>query len=63
MQAERFSGAFVMPAIYREPLCPLKVMLLLCAGHGTRLKGKSTISNYGSQGKSQAQPGQTHLEK
>ena len=28
----------------------------LCAGHGTRLKGEPTISNYGSQGKSQAQP-------
>jgi len=31
-------------------------MPLLCAGHGTRLKGEPTISNYGSQGKSQAQP-------
>ena len=29
---------------------------MLCAGHGTRLKGEPTISNYGSQGKSQAQP-------
>jgi hypothetical protein len=28
----------------------------LCAGHGTRLKGEPIISNYGSQGKSQAQP-------
>ena len=28
----------------------------LCAGHGTRLKGEPTFSNYGSQGKSQAQP-------
>jgi len=28
----------------------------LCAGHGTRLKGEPTISNYGSQGKSQVQP-------
>jgi hypothetical protein len=27
---------------------------LLCAGHGTRLKGEPIISNYGSQGKSQA---------
>ena len=26
----------------------------LCAGQGTRLKGEPTISNYGSQGKSQA---------
>jgi putative transposase len=31
-------------------------MAVLCAGHGTRLKGEPTISNYGSQGKSQAQP-------
>jgi len=31
-------------------------LALLCAGHGTRLKGEPTISNYGSQGKSQAQP-------
>ena len=30
--------------------------VMLCAGHGTRLKGEPTISNYGSQGKSQAQP-------
>ena len=29
---------------------------LLCAVHGTRLKGKPIISKYGSQGKSQAQP-------
>jgi hypothetical protein len=27
----------------------------LCAEHGTRLKGEPIISNYGSQGKSQAQ--------
>jgi hypothetical protein len=31
-------------------------MLLLCAGHGTRLKGEPIFSNYGSQGKSQVQP-------
>ena len=30
--------------------------VLLCAGHGTRLKCEPTISNYRSQGKSQAQP-------
>jgi len=29
---------------------------LLCAGHGTRLKGEPISSNCGSQGKSQAQP-------
>ena len=29
---------------------------MLCAGHGTRLKGEPTIFNNGSQGKSQAQP-------
>ena len=34
----------------------VKCIDLLCAGHGTRLKDEPTISNYGSQGKSQAQP-------
>ena len=29
---------------------------MLCAGHGTRLKGEPISSNCGSQGKSQAQP-------
>jgi len=43
-----------MPVAKRRVL-QSECICLLCAGYGTRLKGEPTISNYGSQGKSQAQ--------
>jgi hypothetical protein len=50
-----------LPMLYssfseNEPAFPVGSSDWLCAGHGTCLKGEPTISNYGSQGKSQAQP-------